>query len=825
MISSPVTYYVCPAGQTTASYDGAGGVAVAPSDSNDGLSPTTPFATIQKARDVIAGKILLAPVTIQLADTAATSATTVYFPDGILFDNICMGGAVNVFDAAIRGEADAYPTSYVYVRGNSASPGNVVLVGAAAYNGTTPSKRHAFMCKSSNLRVRGMEFRYFASDAVAGDNRALVIGEDVNGLQSASYAGLDQDGLFHVSNQSHLKLGGTVNATDCQVHNADNSTVEYFTPLGYLNLNFTASGASYPQFACLADEKSHVYIEGLTATFSGNGTYNCFGCLIGSTINWNSDVATNITVNAPNATYIKARQGARVFETSGAYQQGFTATAMLRRAWVEEDSIVFIGPSSAMGAAGLLIRPDCKVFQDTGVFPNKNMYPGELTAQGRQLQNTYRVAGNNPWESAVFNGLRARGTLDSPAAVQNGDDLFTINAGGYGDTGYAGQSAQLYAEAAGTFTDSSKPGRWVIATAPAGSASAVARMSVEPSGLLEHDFAFALAGAITPSQITADQNNYDPPNLANAFAVRLSGDSAFRTITGLAGGVGGRMLKLANFGANTLLLANQNAASNDSNRFEFGGYDFPLFPGTAALVRYDATLSRWTLCESITRFIPPARWGLYYRNDLFGTAADAFCSSQVSGTGAANSVAAVTSVAGKPGVVQHQLGTIATNRAAFATTNFAQLLLGNSWYHRYETMVRIAQLSNATDTYTARFGFLDSVSAEPTDGVFFRYTHAVNSGQWQLVARSNGTETATNSSSSVASATWYRLTVIVPPAGSSAEFFVNGTSVGTVAANIPTGSGRGTGFGNALIRSAGTTAANVCDSDYLEVIGYANAVG
>src|SRR5262245_44461939 len=50
----------------------------------------------------------------------------------------------------------------------------------------------------------------------------------------------------------------------------------------------------------------------------------------------------------------------------------------------------------------------------------------------------------------------------------------------------------------------------------------------------------AIKGNLTPAQITANQNNYAPTGHADAFCFRLSAD-AIRNITGLAGGVDGRI--------------------------------------------------------------------------------------------------------------------------------------------------------------------------------------------------------------------------------------------------------------------------------------------
>lgn len=96
---------------------------------------------------------------------------------------------------------------------------------------------------------------------------------------------------------------------------------------------------------------------------------------------------------------------------------------------------------------------------------------------------------------------------------------------------------------------------------------------------------------LTPPQITADQNNYAPTNLANNIILRLDTD-ATRTLTGLAGGSDGRIIEIVNVGANSLILSNQNAASSSTNRFLFGA-DITLAPEQAILLIFDATTGRW----------------------------------------------------------------------------------------------------------------------------------------------------------------------------------------------------------------------------------------
>lgn len=335
---------------------------------------------------------------------------------------------------------------------------------------------------------------------------------------------------------------------------------------------------------------------------------------------------------------------------------------------------------------------------------------------------------------------------------------------------------------------------------------------------------FVLGGVISPAQLTADTNNWNPTNLATSSIIRVDTDSSFRKLTGITAPSPetNKVLKLRNISANTLLLQNQNANSTAANRFDFNGYDIPLFPKQEITLMYDVTLDRW-ICEDYwSHVIPLTGYGYYYRNDMFTIAADGTVDWFANGTGAANSVSAITSLAGHPGVVQQQTGTQSSGTTNFQLVNDASILLGNNWYWSCEMMVRFTNLSDGTNTYGVDFGFIDNVDiGSPIDGVYAFYMHSTNSGNWVLACESNNTLTSNNSSSAVAAATWYKVKVVVYPNG-TAELFINDVSVVTSdGTNVPTGAGRGTGFGSSIFKTVGSTSRSV-DIDYIEVIGYGN---
>jgi len=105
-----------------------------------------------------------------------------------------------------------------------------------------------------------------------------------------------------------------------------------------------------------------------------------------------------------------------------------------------------------------------------------------------------------------------------------------------------------------------------------------------------------LQGIISPAQITADQNNYNPSGLATANVLRINSD-AVRSITGLTAGVSGQTIFVINTGSSfSIFLVEESASSTAANRFVSNwGTGVELVPKGAAILFYDTTLSRWTV--------------------------------------------------------------------------------------------------------------------------------------------------------------------------------------------------------------------------------------
>lgn len=101
----------------------------------------------------------------------------------------------------------------------------------------------------------------------------------------------------------------------------------------------------------------------------------------------------------------------------------------------------------------------------------------------------------------------------------------------------------------------------------------------------------ALSGDISPTQITANQNDYNPTGLSTASVLRLTTDAS-RDITGLTGGADGRLIVITNVGSFAMVLKDESGSSTAANRFALAA-DITLATDQSVVLQYDSTSSRW----------------------------------------------------------------------------------------------------------------------------------------------------------------------------------------------------------------------------------------
>lgn len=177
-------------------------------------------------------------------------------------------------------------------------------------------------------------------------------------------------------------------------------------------------------------------------------------------------------------------------------------------------------------------------------------------------------------------GLDTFATTPSTANLMS---LLTDDAAGLGTFMVTPSSANLFSLLT---TKTGSGGSAVFATAPVIS-------DIDLTGLTDVQQSFAFTGDISPSQITADQNDYNPTGLSTASVLRLN-TNASRNITGLAGGADGRILLIHNIGTTDLVLKDENVGSVAANRLALAA-DVTLGADQSAMIQYDATSTRWRL--------------------------------------------------------------------------------------------------------------------------------------------------------------------------------------------------------------------------------------
>lgn len=115
--------------------------------------------------------------------------------------------------------------------------------------------------------------------------------------------------------------------------------------------------------------------------------------------------------------------------------------------------------------------------------------------------------------------------------------------------------------------------------------------AMDESGVLMSAGNFAGA-PISPAQIVANTDDWNPSGLATAGFIRLSTDAS-RNLTGIVAPTTARLLWLCNIGAQNLVLKH-DVTSTAANRFYCpGSADFTLNANDSVRIVYDLTSTRW----------------------------------------------------------------------------------------------------------------------------------------------------------------------------------------------------------------------------------------
>jgi hypothetical protein len=315
---------------------------------------------------------------------------------------------------------------------------------------------------------------------------------------------------------------------------------------------------------------------------------------------------------------------------------------------------------------------------------------------------------------------------------------------------------------------------------------------------------------LSPAQITADQNNYNPSSWANTVSIlRISTDS-FHRLTGLTATSDGHICKITNTGTFPVVMDVENTSSTAANRFADLSV---ILPGNTLEYYYDGTTARWRLVTPYAFNVNSPLVASYWNDGWVASNTSDMArsgSEQWVGTGTRTEAGAVT-YGGRAGVVELSTTTGTTNRAFYYPINNIQLAgttaATKDQLLEYQAVMRTpGNLSDATDNYLIQAGFFDSVTADPADGVFFFYNHGVSGGDWTLRGVNNTTQADIDTGVAVATNTWVHFRIIVYP-DQTARAFINGTEIPSAltSTNVPS-VGRDFSFGLGIRKTAGSGA-------------------
>jgi hypothetical protein len=324
---------------------------------------------------------------------------------------------------------------------------------------------------------------------------------------------------------------------------------------------------------------------------------------------------------------------------------------------------------------------------------------------------------------------------------------------------------------------------------------------------------------LSPAQITANQNDYNPTGAVDADIWRLTSDQA-RKITGIAGGYDGRRIEIQNVNTvgsdGDLIFTFEDTGSSAANRFAIDN-DVILEPSMGMVLTYDGAATRWRSSAVRRKYTGSTfRLAPMYATDFLGGAtADTGESSyaiwdlSLLSTG---TQAKIAGVANHPGILQITSSTTA-NSGAFIRTSVDALLIGGG--EIAEFVFRIPDLTTAT----IRMGFIDNAtSADCVDGC---YIEIPSTGAAVGKTSSNSTRTTSATIATLSTNTWYRGRVTVDRTAANVTFQIfddSGNQLGTQtnSANIPTATGRETGHGIIGTKS-GTVAQAIFQIDYMSI--------
>ena len=284
---------------------------------------------------------------------------------------------------------------------------------------------------------------------------------------------------------------------------------------------------------------------------------------------------------------------------------------------------------------------------------------------------------------------------------------------------------------------------------------------------------------ISPSQITSDQDNYNPTGFSTADVVLLSFDTGLRAITGFASWTtgNGKGKWLINTSVNSGYIAAQHPDSTSTNRVA-ADCDYIFEGGGSVYIYYDTTVNRVRLFSGTfnpflmhlsgrgqTFFIPPG--STVQADHPFLGLAQASSGSN-GNTAPTSTLPAAWDLNNGGNAAGASTIYISKNNNGFSFFGSAHIVVGFTCW--------ITAVSSGIQRYTAQVSLTNNPSGTAinnNNSFGIRYVDTANSGKWLFFSRDNaGSETTADTGITAAANTLLRGYLMIDKARSEERIFI-----------------------------------------------------
>lgn len=296
---------------------------------------------------------------------------------------------------------------------------------------------------------------------------------------------------------------------------------------------------------------------------------------------------------------------------------------------------------------------------------------------------------------------------------------------------------------------------------------------------------------ISPSQITSDQDDWNPSGLFLATVIRVDGDSGIRGITSITATYDGDMKSIVNVGSYPIYFPCEHPDGTAANRFT-GSQDYMLLPSQIMHIVYDGTSSRWRvlfikdiLGQSVQKSLT------YTTSSPSQTAANNPILGTSTGGGTVSSGSAIASSPQFPSYLSLGTSTSSTGKSqAFFAKNPLYISCFNKAHLTAIFVISIPTLSDGTNTFTSYCQITadNTVTTEnPNNTIGVRYSSGINSGKFEAYSKDNsGSEsTPVDLGITVAANTIYTIRIELDCNNTEARFYLDGGFAGRITTNLP----------------------------------------